>query len=154
MEDQIHQEFNDSFMRVYKLPYIQNKRHTISAGRQTLYGFSWMLYSNHKYIVGTEWKSKIGSFEYVYGIYSGLKIYFDKLLSNFEPDDGEFICTFFILDNQENPIEVINSIILTNELQHSLGVDIINFTGHKLDDVSSIPEKYIEPLIFAVGCNF
>ena len=93
-------KYNSFFNQMYSLPY-EDKIHTIVNDNN--YGFAyWNPYSK-------DWISFVGTFGHVYGVFDGSYSMF--------PDEGDFnyYSVFFRLDNNCQPIEIINSVRYNEE---------------------------------------
>jgi hypothetical protein len=138
--------FKEEFIRVYGLPYTE-KVHVINTDNHNLYGFSWI--SSENFMAKHGWKHDVGTFEYVYGRYTGLSDYFN-IRADLSPGNIEtpkLIHVFFELDDDMNPIEIINNVSLSPEMQIKLDV-FPNTATIILTNITATPNQTIAPLLF------
>lgn len=87
---------------------LKNIKETVDMN--TLYGFSYVS------SVTNDWISYVGSFAYLYGIYTGL-----NMIGNFGDELDYEGYSFFVLDENIEPINMFSAAIITKEISPHIG---------------------------------
>ena len=125
---------NAFFLKIYGLPY-ENKVHTIVHDNK--YGFAYWT------SITQDWLFAQGTFEYLYGLFTGIF----NMIGDTE-DSPSFYCVFFRLNDNYEPIEVINSVKYnteTGEMNDNSRIIMRDLTSTSIEDED---EDIVKPVNF------